>query len=58
MDTSGSNHKISSFNELVGEFSRFNYSKGVNKHWVALEMGTWGMILHCDILVGQSTLPD
>ena len=31
---------------------------GVNTHCRALDMGMWGMILHCDIVAGQSTLPD
>ena len=58
MDTSEPHHRISSFNELGGGFSRFNYSEGVNAHCRALDMGMWGMILHCDIVAGQSTLPD
>ena len=57
MDTSYSNNRISSFNELGVGFSRFNYSEGVDTHCRALDMRMWGMILYSDI-VGQSTLPD
>ena len=44
--------------ELGGRFSRFNYSEGVETHYRALDMGICGMMLHCDIVAGQSTLPD
>ena len=58
MDTSEPHDRISSFNELGAGFSRFNYSESVNTHCRALDMGMWGMILQCDIVAGQSTLPD
>ena len=51
-------HRISSFNELEGIFSRFNYWDGVNMHCRALDVGMWGMILHSDVVAGQPTLPD
>ena len=58
MVTSESNHMILPFNELESGFSGFKYSEGVNTHCRALDMGMWGMLLHCDIVAGQSTLPD
>ena len=58
IDTSELNHRFSPFNELGGRFSRLNYSEGVHTHCRALNMGIWGMILHCDIVAGQLTLPD
>ena len=58
IDASESNHKIPSFNEPGGGISRFNYSEGVDTHCRALDVGMWGMILYCDIMAGQSTLPD
>ena len=58
MDASESNHQSSSFNELGGGFSRFDYSEGVYTHCRALDTGMSGMILQRDIVAGQSTLPD
>ena len=58
MDTCESNHPISSFNELGAGFSRFNDSEDVNTHCRVSNMGMWGIILHCDIVAGVSTLPD
>ena len=58
MDTFESNYRISSFNELGAGFSWVSYFEGVHRHCGALDMGMWGMILHCDIVAGQSTLRD
>ena len=50
METSEPHHRISSFNELGGGFSRFNYSEGGNTHCRALDMGMW-------VIVGRAMDP-
>ena len=58
LDTSESNHPITSCNQLGAKFSTFNYSEGVKTHCRAMDMGMWWMIIQSDIVPGQSTLPD
>ena len=58
LHTSETNHWISSFNELGGGFSWFNYSEGVDIQCRALDIAMWSMIPHSDVVAGKSTLPD